>query len=107
MTSWVFLCPIGKRRTKTVAARGKRTFSTCEKINELNDFLDQRAESQIIATLNAESDDKESIFNNYFAERPKLTKGTLPSASDFGRMRPKDKLQYLTSSSAVIDAMNL
>ena len=67
-----------------------------EEINKLNDFLDQRAEAQIIATLEAEEDDKDSIFNSYFADRPKLTKGTLPSASDFGRMRPKDKLQYLT-----------
>ena len=78
-----------------------------EDINVVNDFLNQRAEAQIIATLNAKTDDKESIFNNYFADRPNFTKGGLPSASDFGRMRPKDKLQYLTSSSAVIDAMNL
>ena len=78
-----------------------------EELNELNDFLNQRAKTQIIATIDGSLEDKNGIFESYFAARPSVLKRGLPSASDFGRMRPKDKLQYLTSSSTIINAMNL
>ena len=96
------------RRLLKYKRKGYASPEAQEKIDTLERYLQQRAESQVFATMDGTDNDKQYLMDQYFVDYPKLKHVSgVPTASDFGRMEPKNRLEYLTSQSANIDAMNI
>ena len=78
-----------------------------EIVNQLDQFLNQKAELGAIASLKLTPDERRDLLNNYFRQQPSVTKGKIPTASDFGFMNPsKNSLSYLMNQNMSMDAMN-
>ena len=96
------------RRLLKYKRKGYNSPEAQEKIDELERYLQKRAEAQVFATMDGNDNDKQDLMDHYFVDYPKLEHVSgVPTASDFGRMEPKNRLEYLTSQSANIDAMNI
>ena len=78
-----------------------------EIVNQLDQFLNQKAELGAIASLHLSPEQREGLLKNYFRQQPTVTKGKIPTASDFGFMNPsKTSLSYLMNQNLSMDSMN-
>ena len=78
-----------------------------EIVNQLDQFLNQKAELGAIASLKLTPDERRDLLKNYFRQQPSVTKGKIPTASDFGFMNPsKNSLSYLMNQNMSMDSMN-
>ena len=77
-------------------------------VDKLDNFLNTRAEAQILSTLDVPVEERREYLNNYFRQLPDLKKGTIPKASQFGFMPPNEKngLSYLVNQNLSLDSMN-
>ena len=88
-------------------ARMKHGFTKEDAINFKNveELLTQRAEAQIFESLRTDPNTKEELAHNHFAQSPTLSRNRLPTAADFGRMPPRQKLKLLYSKSSAMDML--
>ena len=77
-------------------------------VDKLDNFLNTRAEAQIISTMDVPVEQRREYLNNYFRQLPDLKKGTIPKASQFGFLPPNEKngLSYLVNQNLSLDSMN-
>ena len=76
-------------------------------VDALDDFLNTRAEAQVIGTMDLTTDQRKDILDKFFRQPPTVKKGTIPKASEFGFMPPThNSLSYLVNQNLSLDSMN-
>ena len=76
-------------------------------VDALDNFLNSRAELQVLATMNGSTSEKVKLMEEYFRQNPTVHKSKIPTSADFGLMAPgKNSLSYIVNQNISMDAMN-
>ena len=92
-------------KTSDILVALQSVFGKDYSFKQIEDFLINHASQQIIDSLAIPVGTREQISAQHFLDLPRLFKNETPTAADFGRMEPRQKLKLMYSKKAGVDLL--